>query len=125
MRKAMPIIGVIVGAILIVMSFAASTPDRELTSRNVPRYVGGDAYNFLMESNFRSGEIAAQQITSAIYLTGGILIVLLSLFKIADNETDDKMEHAIQQLATTLTLVPKNAIAEPVSTHEEKPQINT
>ena len=44
----------------------------------VPEYVGGDAYNYIMEASLRGGEIAAATISRAIYICVGSVLALIS-----------------------------------------------
>ena len=72
MKKTFIVIGIIVGAILIIASFSVPVPNREISSPE--RYIGGDAYNYQIEASLRAGEIAGAKATKAIYLIGGIII---------------------------------------------------
>jgi hypothetical protein len=53
-------------------------PDRLIDSPQ--RYLGGDAYNYIVEASIKGGEIAAAKTTNAIYLVGGTIIFFGSLF---------------------------------------------
>jgi hypothetical protein len=74
MNKTFSVLGIIVGIVLIIVSFFVSVPSREIS--NPERYIGGDAYNYQIEASIRGGEIAGAKTTKAIYLTGGIIIFL-------------------------------------------------
>ena len=69
--------GIIAGLSLILASFFVSVPTREISAPT--RYVGGDAYNFIIEASIRGGEIAGAKTTRALYLVGGIVVFFGSL----------------------------------------------
>ena len=81
------LIGVALGVILLFMGFATTSPERIVpsfvsrfsdeaqTGEGTPEYVGGDAYNFLIEASIRGGEIAGARTARAVYLSVGALTI--------------------------------------------------
>ena len=86
MAKHFSIAGMVIGLILILVGLATTVPD-DIIQTNVrnrerggyERYVGGDAYNFMIEASIRSGEIAGRTASRAIYMTGGAILFTGSL----------------------------------------------
>jgi ribosomal protein L37E len=78
--KTFAIIGMIIGLIFIIMSFTITVPAAD--ARDYTRYVGGDAYNFIIEAALRGGEISGARTAKAIYLTGGAIIFCGSLIAV-------------------------------------------
>ena len=84
MAKIFSIVGICVGLLLIIMGIATAVPDDIIQTgvldRNnrdrggYQRYVGGDAYNFMIEASIRGGEIAGATTSRAIYLSSGAII---------------------------------------------------
>ena len=85
MTKIFSMIGMAIGALLIIVGIATSIPsdtietgilarnDRDRGGYN--RYVGGDAYNFIIEASIRGGEISGGTAARAVYIgSGGIIL---------------------------------------------------
>ncbi len=72
-------IGLLLSIGFFVMANEAKIPSRSLHVGIFEEYVGGDAYNYIMEANLISGEIAAARITQAIYYSTSGILFLLSL----------------------------------------------
>jgi hypothetical protein len=72
-------IGIIAGIILIIISLTIEIPSRRFSFYEVEKYVGGDAYNAVIEASIRGGEIAGASASKAIYRVGGIIILVFSL----------------------------------------------
>ena len=66
------IIGII-GIIFLFVSFFYPIPDRELPY-NYKEYVGGDAYNMIIEASIRGGEIAGATTAKTIFMVTGLLL---------------------------------------------------
>lgn len=75
LSKVIAIIGIIAGIILFIASFY---PFEDESVRQATRYVGGDAYNFIIESNL----IAGRNVSSAIYRVGSIILMFLATHKL-------------------------------------------
>ena len=108
------LLGIALGVILLIMGMATTVPDRmlpsfvsrsehERTGEGTPQYVGGDAYNFLIESSIRGGEIAGATTARAIYITGGALAITLGAITFASEL--DKKEVATPAVATETSVV--------------------
>jgi len=93
--KAFSTCGMICGAILVFIALGvmsnipsseigglASTSQNGRQDNNAVRYVGGDAYNFIIEASIRGGEIAGRTSATAILLVGGLIIFFGSLISL-------------------------------------------
>lgn len=69
----------IVGIIFLIVGVFYQIPDREIPW-DYEEYVGGDAYNIMIEASIRGGEIAGATVTKAIYTVFGFSLLLLSTF---------------------------------------------
>ena len=58
--------GILLGSVLLIYGFKLEVPSAIMQFGEVPEYVGGDAYNYIMEASLRGGEIAAATISRAI-----------------------------------------------------------
>ena len=67
------LIVMIVGAILLIVGLSYSVPSRVFSFYDLKEYVGGDAYNVIIESSLRGGEISGAMISKAVYICGGII----------------------------------------------------
>ena len=103
MKQAFSIIGIIVGAILIIMSLTVEVPSKKIDTGflgyggDYTEYVGGDAYNFQIEASLRGGQIAGARAEKAIYLTGGLMVLVGSLIALgfaAQNDTKQRQKKA-------------------------------
>ena len=92
MVKNVSIIGIVIGVIMIIGSFIITVPDSEISmygSRQTggyEEYVGGDAYNIQIEASIRGGEIAGTMAARASYMTGGIIVLIGSLFVLGNHQ---------------------------------------
>ena len=80
MKMKIIVLGIIIGAIFIILSFIIQVPSRAISSPQ--RYLGGDAYNYQIEASLRAGEIAGAKATKAVYLLGGFILLFGSLFSL-------------------------------------------
>ena len=71
------IILIVVGIILLIAGIATKIPDKEFSFYTITKYVGGDAYNAIIESSLRGGII-----TKAVYVTGGLIISAIGINRI-------------------------------------------
>lgn len=76
------IILIVVGIILLIAGIATKIPDKEFSFYTITKYVGGDAYNAIIESSLRGGIIAGKMITKAVYITGGLIISAIGINRI-------------------------------------------
>ena len=79
MKKAIGIIGIILAIVFLCLAINTSIPKKYISSYSMTEYVGGDAYNFIIEASLRGGEIAGAQITKAIYFAVSAILLMLSL----------------------------------------------
>lgn len=89
------LVGVILGVILVISGLGTTIPERILPSfvgrfteqaqigEGTPEYVGGDAYNFVIEASIRGGEIAGATIARAVYLSIGVLTTSVGMISLA------------------------------------------
>jgi len=82
MKKICGIVGLILAAILIIVGFGVKVPERNI-GWDVEEYVGGDAYNYIIEGEIRAGEIAGANASKAIYMVSGCIVGMMSLFVLA------------------------------------------
>ena len=77
-----PVACLAIGIILMIVGLGVSTPSSYISSYSMTEYVGGDAYNFIIEASIRGGKIAGAMITQGIYIAVGLLIACTSALKI-------------------------------------------
>ncbi|MBR2571700.1 MAG: hypothetical protein IKE30_06175, partial [Clostridia bacterium] len=97
MKRAAARIGLVLALIFLIVGVRTRIPDKYIRSWGEGRmteYVGGDAYNFIIEASLRGGEIAGAYASKALYLGfSGILFVLsLSLMS-----SDPKRKSAAEE----------------------------
>lgn len=96
MKKKAGTVGIILTVVFLVLGFTSTTPDKYIKSYGngkMYEYVGGDAYNYIIEASLRGGEIAGAKTARAVYFAAaGILFVLsVSFLKMEEgkDETGD------------------------------------
>ena len=73
----------IIGFIMVIVGFAYHVPSRYFSfAYDVYKYVGGDAYNGIIEASLRGGQIAGAMAAKAIYMVGGFIIMGISIIGI-------------------------------------------
>lgn len=80
----------VIGIIMIALGMSMSIPSGYISSYAMTEYVGGDAYNFIIEACIRGGEIAGAQISRCVYICVGILVACVSALKINVVKPDDE-----------------------------------
>ena len=81
MKKAAGVIGIVLSLVFLILGFTTQIPDKHIKSygdEKMREYVGGDAYNFIIEASLRGGEIAGAQTTKAIYFGIAAVLVVIS-----------------------------------------------
>ena len=73
------IIVIIAGLILLIVGIKYDVPNRKFSFRTLEEYVGGDAYNAMIEASIRGGEIAAAKTSKTIYICSGIITMAIGL----------------------------------------------
>ncbi len=76
------IIILIIGAILLIRGLFYEIPSREFSFYDIKEYVGGDAYNGIIESSIKGGEISGATSAKSIYICSGIITTTLGLLKV-------------------------------------------
>jgi len=71
-----------VGIVLLIVGLSKSIPTSYIGSYGYTEYVGGDAYNIIIEAALRSGRISGAIISKSLYTCVGILITCMSGLKI-------------------------------------------
>ena len=67
----------VMAILFICLGIFTKIPSREI-GWNYKEYVGGDAYNLIIEASIRGGEIAGAQITKTIYIVFGTALLIIS-----------------------------------------------
>lgn len=101
MKKAAGITGFILAALFLILGFCTNTPDKYIKSYGEGKmyeYVGGDAYNFIIEASLRGGEIAGAKTAKAIYFGVAGIIAVLSISFITSNEDEKEIQNAISSV---------------------------
>lgn len=80
------VILIIVGAVMLARGLSYEIPSRTFSFSQVHKYVGGDAYNGIMEASIRGGEISGAITAKAIYTVGGLIIIALGSSRIKINK---------------------------------------
>ena len=82
LSNVIPVACLAIGITLIIVGTGIRVPSDYISSYTMTEYVGGDAYNFIIESGIRGGQIAGAQITTGIYTAVGLLIACVSAMKV-------------------------------------------
>ena len=85
-RKLVVAVGLLVAIALLVAGFCISVPDKYIDNWADPEeggmeeYVGGDAYNFIIEASLRGGEIAGATVSKTVCFAAAGIALVLALF---------------------------------------------
>ena len=111
--KIFSIVGIVIGLLFAIIGLATTVPDdiiqtgvlsRDNRDRGgYHRYVGGDAYNFIIEASIRGGEIAGGRSARATYLTGGFIMATGSLIALGVSLDKEKEREQMKQLSPNLS----------------------
>ena len=105
MKKTAGIAGFILAAVFLILGFTSTTPDKYIKSYGdgkMYEYVGGDAYNYIIEAALRGGEISGAKTAKAIYFgVAGVLFVLSFSLVSADEGASD-FHNDIKQIRNTV-----------------------
>lgn len=78
------IVGIIIVTVGIVLfSHNINIPSDTFYFSSIKEYVGGDAYNAMIEASIRGGKISGSMAESAIYKVSGIITMCLGAITIA------------------------------------------
>lgn len=78
MKKAMLIL-IMAGSILTILGVTHEVPEKRFYFSNITEYVGGDAYNAMIEASLRGGEIAGEKVVKALYICSGIITISIGV----------------------------------------------
>ena len=110
MKKAAGVVGIILTIVFLTLGVVSATPDKYIKSYGEGKmyeYVGGDAYNFMIEASLRGGEISGAKAARAIYFaTAGILLVL-SISFLSKDENIDQAGSEIRETKNTIKNIEK------------------
>ncbi len=67
----------IAGIILLQKGLVYEIPSREFSMYKIEEYVGGDAYNGIIEASIRGGEIAGATMAKSIYICSGVVTMAI------------------------------------------------
>ena len=77
-----PVLFLLTGILMFVEGLDLGVPSSYLYSSSVTEYVGGDAYNYIIEASLRAGRIAAAEISKCVNVIIGLFIACISAFKL-------------------------------------------
>lgn len=76
------IVFIVIGIILLLVGLFTDVPSKEFSFNVIRKYVGGDAYNAIIEASVRGGIIAGAVISKAVYVTGGLILTCLGFNRV-------------------------------------------
>lgn len=127
MKKAAGIVGIILAAVLLVLGFTSTTPDKYIKSYGDDKmyeYVGGDAYNFIIEASLRGGEIAGAKTAKAVYFAAAGILFVLSLSFLTTDEGKDEIRSDIGAVKNEIKDAQKAlAQSSEILTNQQKQQL--
>ena len=83
--KKIAIVGIILSVILLIWGLVIEVPSSYLSFYGIKEYVGGDAYNYIIEAGLRGGRIAGAMVQKVVLIISGCILFWMSLFAIALN----------------------------------------
>lgn len=86
MKRTISGVGVALGIVFILIGILTKVPDRSIGYFDPKEYVGGDAYNYIIEAGIRGGEISGTSTSKAIYIVGGSIICFISLMNLTEKD---------------------------------------
>ena len=92
MKRALGILGIIVTVVFLYFGITIKVPDKYIKSYGTDKmteYVGGDAYNFIIEASLRGGEIAGAMTAKAIYFGVAAILGAFSFYCMSDIESEN------------------------------------
>jgi hypothetical protein len=76
------IILILLGVILLLVGISYEIPNVDIQYVDAYKYVGGDAYNYIIEASLRGGTIAGCKAAKALYICSGLIIFSLGMLRI-------------------------------------------
>lgn len=101
MKKLAGITGIVLAVVFMVLGFCSTTPDkyiRSYGSNKMYEYVGGDAYNYIIEAALRGGEIAGAKTTKAVYFGVAGILLVISLSSLSGGEKTGELRSGIEDV---------------------------
>lgn len=92
-KKLVAVLGLILSLVFVVLGAQTKVPNTYISyygSNKMEKYVGGDAYNYIIESSLRGGQIAGAQTQRAAYFMTASILGLISLFGLVSKEEPNK-----------------------------------
>ena len=77
-----PVLFLVIGLLMFVDGMDLGVPSDYIYPFDVTEYVGGDAYNYIIEASLRGGRIAAAEISKCINVSIGLLIACVSALRL-------------------------------------------
>lgn len=99
MKKAAAITGLVLATVFLILGIASVTPDKYIKSwgdGKMYEYVGGDAYNYIIEAALRGGEISGAKTARAVYFSAAGILLVLSLSFLAYDDGKDRINDSIR-----------------------------
>ena len=82
LNNIVPVACLVIGIVLIFVGLGVRTPSSYISSYAMTEYVGGDAYNFIIEACMRGGRIGGAVAAKAVYICAGFVVACMSALKI-------------------------------------------
>ena len=87
MKKKISVFVMVIGLVLLIIGLSIMIPNKELTTYSYPsdeysvieKYVGGDAYNYIIGASLVGGEIAGAKTQKAVFISMGSLIFVIGM----------------------------------------------
>ena len=113
--KAVRFVGIVIAVAMIIFGLVYALPEKEVQVSGYRdkgwayeygiEYVGGDAYNYQIESSLKAGYYTGVVTMKSICVVGGILLLFLSLYSLARmEEADTHARVTVQAMAEYLAL---------------------
>ena len=77
-----PLVIAALGLIIYFYGTSVSIPSSTFSFSSIKEYVGGDAYNAIIEASIRGGRIAGAKTEAALFQCTGLLMTAISLLKL-------------------------------------------
>ena len=95
MKKAIGTVILLIGIVFMIVGFSVKVPDRYINSWRMEEYVGGDAYNFIIEANLRGNEISAAENRKTVFISTGALMICVGLSVFAFSKREKTKENLL------------------------------
>ena len=78
--KVMLFLGIVASVVLIIVGCSIDIPSKQIPwLHGDEAYVGGDAYNYIIESNFRSSDIQTKSIQKTVCIVSSVMLFFVCL----------------------------------------------